>query len=102
MGVIVREGRIAAAGCQVPLAESEEVDPSFGSRHRAALGLAKESDAAVIVVSEETGRISLALEGQLYIGLELESLRGMLLSLMAPAKVARRLRKAQAAGEEAA
>ena len=100
MGVIVREGRIAAAGCQFPLAESEEVDPSLGSRHRAALGLTKDSDAAVIVVSEETGRIWLALEGQLYVGLELENLRGMLVSLLAPAKLVRRLRKAEASGEE--
>ena len=94
MGVIVREGRIAAAGCQFPLAESEEVDPSLGSRHRAALGLSKESDAAVIVVSEETGQISIALDGQLYVGLELENLRGMLLSLLAPAKVVHKFRKA--------
>ena len=69
MGVIIRDGRIAAAGCQFPLAESEEVDPSLGSRHRAALGLAKEGDAVVIVVSEETGRVSLAYEGHLYLGL---------------------------------
>ncbi len=102
MGVIVREGRIAAAGCQFPLAESEEVDPSLGSRHRAALGLTKESDAAVIVVSEETGQISLALEGQLYVGLELENLRGMLLSLLAPAKVVRKFRKDSRANEESA
>lgn len=84
MGVIVRNGRIAAAGCQFPLAESEDVDPSLGSRHRAALGMAQESDALVLVVSEETGRVSLAYEGQLYIGLELESLRDMLLGLLAP------------------
>ncbi len=102
MGVIVREGRIAAAGCQFPLAESEEVDPSLGSRHRAALGLTKESDAAVIVVSEETGQISLALEGQLYVGLELENLRGMLLSLLAPAKVVRKFRKDSRANEGSA
>ncbi len=102
MGVIVREGRIAAAGCQFPLAESEEVDPSLGSRHRAALGLTKESDAAVIVVSEETGQISLALEGQLYVGLELENLRGMLLSLLAPAKVVRKFRKARRPSEDSA
>lgn len=84
MGVVVSNGRVAAAGCQFPLAESEEVDPSLGSRHRAALGLAKESDAVVLVVSEETGRISLAFEGQLYIGLEPAGLREMLLNLLSP------------------
>lgn len=93
MGVVIRHGRIAAAGCQFPLAESEDVDPSLGSRHRAALGLAQECDAVVLVVSEETGRISLAFEGQLYIGLELENLREMLLGLLSP-PVARR-RKAR-------
>ena len=94
MGVIIREGRIAAAGCQFPLAESEEVDPSLGSRHRAALGLAKDSDAVILVASEETGRLSLACEGQLYIGLEPESLRGMLLQLLAPRHVAKTRRAA--------
>jgi len=84
MGVIVRNGRIAAAGCQFPLAESEDVDASLGSRHRAALGLAQETDAAVVVVSEETGRVSIACEGQLYLGLELDGLRDILMSLLAP------------------
>jgi diadenylate cyclase len=90
MGVIVRNGKVAAAGCQFPLAEADEVDPSLGSRHRAALGLSKESDAAIIIVSEETGRISLALDGQLYLGLELENLRGMLISLLGPSSMLRR------------
>ena len=93
MGVVIREGRVAAAGCQFPLAESEDVDPSLGSRHRAALGLAQDSDAVVLVVSEETGRISLACEGQLYLGLPPESLREMLLGLLAPRRARSRKRK---------
>ena len=84
MGVVISRGRIAAAGCQFPLAESEEVDPSLGSRHRAALGLAQDSDAVVMVVSEETGRVSLAYEGQLYLGLEADSLEASLRGLMVP------------------
>ena len=84
MGVIVQEGRIAAAGCQFPLAESEDVDASLGSRHRAALGLAQETDAVVIVVSEETGRISIAAEGQLHIGLDTDGLREMLRAMLMP------------------
>jgi len=84
MGVIVQHGRIAAAGCQFPLAESEDVDPSMGSRHRAALGLAQETDAVIIVVSEETGRISVACEGQLYIGLEPDALLELLRSTLSP------------------
>ena len=82
MGVIIRNGRLSAAGCQFPLAESEEVDPTLGSRHRAALGLAQDSDAAVIVVSEETGRVSLACEGHLNLGLDQEKLRAILLQLL--------------------
>ncbi len=83
MGVVVSNGRLAAAGCQFPLAESGEVDSSLGSRHRAALGLAMDSDAVVLVVSEETGRVSLACEGQLYLGLELADLHEMILNLLA-------------------
>jgi diadenylate cyclase len=82
MGVIIRNGRLSAAGCQFPLAESEDVDPTLGSRHRAALGLAQDSDAAVIVVSEETGRVSLACEGHLNLGLDQEKLRAILLQLL--------------------
>lgn len=98
MGVIIHENRIAAAGCQFPIAESDEVDASLGSRHRAALGLSHDSDAVVLVVSEETGRISLAYGGQLHIGIEAESLREMLLMLLAEAAKKRRktLREANA------
>jgi len=84
MGVIIQQGRIMAAGCQFPLAESEEVDASLGSRHRAALGLAQETDAVIIVVSEETGRISVACEGQLYVGLELDALKELLRATLSP------------------
>jgi diadenylate cyclase len=61
LGVIVHHDRILAAGVQFPLAEEAPLDPELGSRHRAALGLSQESDALVIVVSEETGLISVAL-----------------------------------------
>ena len=87
MGVIICEGRIAAAGCQFPLAESEDVDSSLGSRHRAALGLAQETDAAILVVSEETGRVSLASDGQLYLGMDLDALRRILTTLLAPKRM---------------
>jgi len=83
MGVVISNGRLAAAGCQFPLAESGEADSSLGSRHRAALGLAQESDAVVLVVSEETGRVSLAHEGQLYLGVEMTDLREVILDLLA-------------------
>lgn len=96
MGVVVRDAQVLAAGCQFPLAESEEVDPSLGSRHRAALGLAQDSDAVVLVVSEETGRVSLACEGQLYLGLEPANLREMLRGLLTPPRILKRRRRAAA------
>lgn len=100
MGVIVRQGRVSAAGCQFPLAESEEVDPSLGSRHRAALGLARDSDAVVLVVSEETGRVSVAYDGQLYVGVDLDGLQAVLLGALGSARLAqRRHRDAAKAGQ---
>ncbi|MFB3891527.1 MAG: diadenylate cyclase CdaA [Phycisphaerae bacterium] len=89
MGVIIRNGRIAAAGCQFPLAESEDADASLGSRHRAALGLAQECDALVLVVSEESGRVSLAYDGHLEKGLEPQGLREMLRGLLSPGLLVR-------------
>jgi diadenylate cyclase len=63
--VIICDGRLAAAGCQLPLAEAPEGQSHFGMRHRAAIGLSEETDAIVLVVSEETGRISVASGGRL-------------------------------------
>lgn len=75
MGVIIRGDQIMAARCQFPLAELDERTSSLGSRHRAALGLSAESDAAVVVVSEQTGRISLARRGVLEPDLTAHELR---------------------------
>ena len=63
--VIIREGRIAAAGCVLPLTQSRNLSKDLGMRHRAGIGLSEESDAVVIIVSEETGAISLAVDGML-------------------------------------
>ena len=78
MGVIIRGDHILAARCQFPLAETDERTGSLGSRHRAALGLSSESDAAVVVVSEQTGRISLALHGSLEQALSAHELQNRL------------------------
>lgn len=63
---IIRDGKLFAAGCILPLTDNKSVDINLGTRHRAALGISEQSDAVVLVVSEETGVISLAIEGQLY------------------------------------
>lgn len=78
MGVIIRHSRIASAACQFPIAESGDLALSLGSRHRAALGLSQESDALIIVVSEETGTVSMAVSAELHRHLTPESLRQML------------------------
>ena len=63
--MIIRDGRIAAAGCVLPLSESSRLSLDLGTRHRAAVGMSEVSDAVVVVVSEETGAISVALDGML-------------------------------------
>ena len=64
--VIVRDGRIVAASCMLPLTERTRVSRDFGTRHRAAMGVTEECDAVAVVVSEETGRLSIAHRGALY------------------------------------
>ncbi|MBE6668422.1 MAG: TIGR00159 family protein [Ruminococcaceae bacterium] len=63
--VIIRSGRICAAGCFLPLSTNDEINKDLGTRHRAGMGMSEESDAIVIIVSEETGVVSVAVEGQL-------------------------------------
>lgn len=63
--VIIRDGRVEAAGCVLPLTQAMNLSKDLGMRHRAGLGLSEQSDAVVIIVSEETGAISVALEGML-------------------------------------
>jgi len=82
LGVVVQAGRVAYAGVQFPLAESGELEKELGSRHRAAVGMSQESDAVVVVVSEETGDISIAERGQLIRKLSPDTLRGLLTELL--------------------
>ena len=63
---IVRDGKLFAAGCILPLTDNKNVDINLGTRHRAGLGISEQSDAVVLIVSEETGVISLAINGVLY------------------------------------
>ncbi len=77
-GVIISEDRIAAAGCVFPLTQNEDVARNLGTRHRAAIGMTEESDTVVIVVSEETGAVSIAYNGRLKSGFDDPHLRRVL------------------------
>jgi diadenylate cyclase len=96
LGVIVSGGKIAYAGVQFPLAESGELERELGSRHRAAVGMSQESDAVVLVVSEETGDVSIAERGQLIRKLTPEGLRGLLSELLGRGETGAPIRKAAA------
>ena len=75
---ILRENRIVAAGCILPLAESTEVKKLVGTRHRAGIGITEQTDALALVVSEETGKISLAVHGKMAWDIEIGALKKML------------------------
>ena len=86
-GVILKGDRIAYAACIFPLTQRTDLNKSLGTRHRAAIGLSEETDAAIVVVSEETGMVSYAYKGQLTRGVTLEVLRAFLTSVvLRPAK----------------
>lgn len=78
--VVIKDNKIAAAACMLPLANDEDIARELGTRHRAAIGMSKESDAIIIVVSEETGKISIAKEGTLIADLKEEALKKILIS----------------------
>jgi len=72
--VVIREDRVVAAGCFLPLSEQPDIRRSFGTRHRAALGLAEETDALILIVSEESGSLSLAHDANMLYDLSLEEM----------------------------
>lgn len=80
--VIIRNGRLFAAGCYLPLSDKNDIFKGLGTRHRAAIGLSEQSDAIVIVVSEETGTISIAYKGELFREFTSVSLRRKLFELL--------------------
>lgn len=83
--VIIQENRVAAAACFLPLTVNPRLSKDLGTRHRAAIGLTEENDSVAIVVSEETGGISLVLEGRIERGISPDQLRGRLRQLLRPA-----------------
>ncbi len=82
MGVIIRQNRIVAAGCEFPLTQNPPLGPKYGARHRAALGLSEDSDALIIIVSEETGETSIAVEGRLIENLSVQQFRRVLTQML--------------------
>lgn len=93
--VILRNLRIAKAGVFFPMPEGRTFDSSFGSRHRAAVGITEETDAVLVVVSEERGTISFCFNGNIAPDLQAAQLRDMLFSIMSPKTAARAKRSAE-------
>ncbi|MDY4078544.1 MAG: diadenylate cyclase CdaA [Clostridium sp.] len=93
---IIKNGRIYAAGCVLPLTKNNSINKKLGTRHRAAIGLSENSDALIIVVSEETGVISLAVNGRLTRNYDKEKLKSILLRIMEK----RDTKKVKTAGEK--
>jgi diadenylate cyclase len=95
-GVVIRGSTIVAAGCVFPLATGQAERRSFGTRHRAAIGLSEETDALVVVVSEETGLVSVAYRGELTRGFDMAELRDVLTkTLVVPKSESRSRRRAK-------
>ncbi len=80
-GVIISGNRLSAAGCLFPLTQNPKVSRTLGTRHRAALGLSEETDAVVVIVSEETGMVSVAVKGRLINDLNKDALERVLVDL---------------------
>ena len=82
--MVIQNNRITAASCILPLTQNTDIDPNFGTRHRAAIGMCENSDAVVVVVSEETGRISVACNGQITSTFDPGELSARLIALLLP------------------
>src|SRR5262249_48399572 len=99
--VVIRNLRVAKAGVFFPMPEGRVVDESFGSRHRAALGITEETDAVVVIVSEERGTISFCFNGNIASNLDGPKLRTMLEAIFSP-KVRKKSRRNKGARDTAA
>lgn len=83
--MVITKKRIRAAGCILPVSHNQDIPKKLGLRHRAAMGISQDSDAIAIVVSEETGRISVAIKGEFQLRLSAEQLESVLTKEMMPA-----------------
>ena len=88
-GVLIKGDRIAYAACIFPLTKRTDLNPSLGTRHRAAIGLSEETDAVLVIISEESGLISYAYKGNLVRGITIEALRAFLTSVLVRSVVSR-------------
>ena len=95
--VIISDNKIAAASCMLPLADDKDIARELGTRHRAAIGISKESDALVVVISEETGRMSIAKDGTLIADVREDVLKKILIKniINEPTSPASKLKKAE-------
>ncbi len=84
--VIIQGNRVTCAGAVLPTSNNAKANRRLGTRHRAALGIAEESDAIALIVSEETGRISIAVKGELFYNLSMDDVRMMLIDELRPKK----------------
>ena len=100
--VIVRENRVTAATCYLPLSDNMALSKDLGTRHRAGVGISEATDSMTVIVSEETGKISVAYHGELSRGLDAERLKDMLRSIQnkAPEEKKRKLWKGRSRNEE--
>ncbi|MCL2343894.1 MAG: DNA integrity scanning protein DisA nucleotide-binding domain protein, partial [Firmicutes bacterium] len=104
--VVIREGQVAAAGCILPLSTNHNLSQDLGMRHRAGIGMSEQSDAVVAIVSEETGSLSVAVDGMLKRHLSAETFEKLLRSELIPETVVtkkkgpRSLRKRKNNGQE--
>ncbi len=95
--IIISDNKIAAASCMLPLADDKDIARELGTRHRAAIGISKESDALVVVISEETGRMSIAKDGTLIADVREDVLKKILIKniINEPTNPASKLKKAE-------
>jgi len=80
--MVIQNGKITAASCFLPLSERQDIRKNFGTRHRASLGMAEQSDAVILVVSEETGAVSLAYDAKLYYDMSVSDVTRKLMELL--------------------
>ena len=91
--VIISENKIKAAACMLPLSDDKSISKGLGTRHRSAAGMSQESDAIVVVVSEETGKISVAKDGTLIVDVKEDALRQILIKNIVTKKFGEEVKK---------